>query len=268
MKKLISSILISCLALSSFVGCSNNDDKFVIATNATFYPYEYLGSDNEIVGVDIDIANAIAEEAGKELKIDNVEFISALTAASTGNADIAIAGITVNEERKETLDFSEPYATSVQYIVVKEDSDVKTIEDLAGMKIGVQNGTTSNIIIEEEINGSKDDDGNHITGVLENTGASLQTYKSALLAALDLTTGTVDAVVVDQLPAENIVSENEGLKCFELVYSDGTTTKEEYAIAVKKGDTQTLELVNKVIKQLKEQGKIDEFLLNHLNAQN
>lgn len=262
MKKIIGVLLAGALALTTFASCSSNSNKFVVSTNATFYPYEYLGADNKIVGVDMDIAKEIAKEAGKELKIDNVEFKSALTAVSTGNADVSIAGITIDEERKKTLDFSEPYAVSVQYIVVKEDSNVKTIEDLAGLKIGVQTGTTSHSIIESEIKGDGDK-----KGVLKDTDTKLTTYKSSLLAALELNTNTLDAVVVDELPAKNIVKENKGLKCFELTYKDGSTTKEEYAVAVKKGDTKTLELVNKVIKKLKEEGKIDEFLLNHLNSE-
>lgn len=267
MKRILSVILGSCLALTTFVGCSNNNDKFVISTNASFYPYEYIGKDNQVVGVDIDIAKAIAKETGKELKINDVEFDACLASVSTGNADIALAGITVNQERKQTLDFSDPYATSVQYVIVKQDSNVKTIEDLAGLKIGVQNGTTSQSIIENEIKGTKDQETKkHIKGVLEGTGAKVSTYKSSLLAALDLKTDTVQAVIADSLLAQNIVKENKDLKCFELVYADGSTTKEEYAVAVKKGDTQTLELVNKVIKDLKESGKIDEFLLTHLNG--
>ncbi len=257
MKKIFSAILASCLALTTFVGCSNSNDKFVVSTNAAFYPYEYIGEDNKVVGIDIDIAKAIAEEAGKELKVDDVEFEAALAAVSTGHADAALAGITVNDERKKTLDFSEPYATSIQYIIVKEDSDVKTIEDLAGFKIGVQNGTTSQTILDSE---SKE-------GVLKDTNTKVEPYKTSLLAAMDLKTDTVDAVVADSLLAENIVKENEGLKCLELVYADGSTTKEEYAVAVKKGDKETLELVNKVIKELKDSGKIDELLLKHLNGE-
>lgn len=258
MKKIFTAILASCLALTTFASCSKSDDKFVVSTNATFYPYEYIGKDNKVVGVDIDIAQAIADEAGKTLKVDNVEFNSALTAVSTGNADASLAGITVDEKRKKTLDFSEPYATSVQYIIVKEDSKLKTIEDLADLKIGVQNGTTSQLILEDEIK----------EGVLKGTKTKVEPYKSALLATMDLKTDTIDAVVVDELPAKNIVKENKGTKCFELTFADGSSTKEEYAVAVKKGDKETLELVNKVIKKLKEDGKIDEYLLNHMNGKN
>lgn len=268
LKRVCAAFLASVMALAAFSGCGNKEsDTFTISTNAAFPPFEYIGDDGKVVGVDIDIAQAIADKMGKELKVNDVEFTSALMSVSSGNVDAALAGITVTDERKKEMDFSDTYATSVQYIIVKADDDsVTTIEDLAGKKVGVQNGTTGNLILDDEINGTEDDDGNHVTGVLEGSGAESVPYKSALLASMDLQTGTVDAVIIDKLPAENIVATNSDLKCFELVYADGSNTLEEYAVAVKKGDTETLEIVNEVIAELKESGKIDEYLLNHTGA--
>ena len=275
MKKVLAFILAGAMSLTMLTGCGEKyrsidkikeSGELIMTTNATFPPFEYAGEGGQVEGVDADIAAAIAEKLGVKVKIDNVEFKSALAAVANGQADIGVAGITITEERKAQMDFSEPYATSVQYIIVKDDNDsVKTIEDLAGMKIGVQMSTTGDIIANDEINGYEGDDGKKVKGVLEGTGAEVVAYKSALLAAMDLGS-QVDAVIIDKLPAENIVATNEGLKCFELVYADGSNTEEEYAVAVTKGNEELLKVVNEVIAELQESGKIEEFILKHTGA--
>lgn len=274
MKKALAFILAAAMSLTMLTSCGKyrsideikESGELIMTTNAAFPPFEYAGEGGQVEGVDADIAAAIAEELGVKVKIDNVEFKSALAAISNGQADIAVAGITVTEDRKKSMDFSDTYAKSVQYIIVKDDNDtVKSIEDLAGMKIGVQMSTTGDMILGDEINGYKDENGKDVEGVLEGTGAEVVAYKSALLAAMDIGS-QVDAVVIDKLPAENIVATNDGLKCFEMVYADGSNTEEEYAVAITKGNKELLEVVNKVIAELKESGKIEEFILKHTGA--
>ncbi|MGI5958751.1 MAG: transporter substrate-binding domain-containing protein [Massiliimalia sp.] len=273
-KKILAAVLAASLSMTIMAGCGKSYNTvediqkagvLVMDTNAEFPPFEYV-SGNEPVGVDIDIAQAIADKLGVELKVENVKFDAALTAVSTGKADLAIAGITVTEERQKSMDFSDPYTTSVQYIIVPEDSDVAVLEDLAGKKIGVQTGTTGDLICSDQVNGYKDDDGNEVTGCLQDTGASVVQYNSALEAATDMKNGKVDAVVIDKLPAENIAKVNEGFKCFELTYNDGETTDEQYAVAMAKGNTELVELVNEVLKEMQEDGSLEESILNHTGA--
>lgn len=271
MKKILAAVLTAAVAMTAMTACGGSaqsvdnikkNGKVVMYTNAAFAPFEYREG-SAVVGVDADIAAEIAKDLGVELEIQDVEFTSALAAVATGKASFAAAGITVNEERKETMDFSIPYTTSVQYIITAKDFDVKNIEDLKGKKIGVQTGTTGDYLISDEINGTEEE-GNHITGVLEGSGASVTGYNNAMSAAQDISTGRIDAVVIDKLPAESIVANNDDImKCVELVYADGSNTEEEYAIAVEKGNETLLAAINETIKRLQNEGKIDEFLLNH-----
>lgn len=275
LKKILAGLLAASLSMGVLAGCSGSDYNtvediqkagvLVMDTNAEFPPFEYV-SGNEPVGVDIDIAQAIADKLGVELKVENVKFDAALTAVSTGKADLAIAGITVTEERQKSVDFSDPYTESVQYIIVPEDSDVTVLEDLAGKKIGVQTGTTGDLVCSDQVNGYQDDDGNDVQGCLQDTGASVVQYNSALEAATDMKNGKVDAVVIDKLPAENITSVNEGFKCMELTYNGGETTNEQYAVAVTKGNTELLEVVNEVLKEMQEDGSLEESILHHTGA--
>lgn len=240
--------------------------ELVMYTNAAFPPFEYLSDEtSEPVGVDVDIAQAVADELGVELVVEDVDFDSIVPSIQSGKGDIGAAGMTVTPERLEQVDFSDTYATSVQYIIVPEATEVETVEDLAGMVIGVQQGTTGDMLIADEINGYENDEGEQVTGVLQDSGAEEVQYKSALEAAQDMLNGRVDAVVIDKMPAESIVANNEGLKCLELVYADGSKTDESYGICVAKG-SDLVDVINDVIKQLQDEGKIDEFIVNHSNA--
>lgn len=239
--------------------------KIVMYTNATFPPFEYKDSSgvNGVAGVDADISQEIANDIGVKLEIKDIEFTSALAAVQNGKGAFAAAGISIKPEREKILDFSIPYVTSVQYIITKKDLNVNVLEDLKGKKIGVQTGTTGDYIISDEINGYKDDNDKAVTGVLQNSGATVSGYTSGINAAQDIATGRLDAVVIDKMPAENIVKNNPDLKCIELVYADGTKTAEEYAIAVQKGNTELLDQINKTLKRLIDEGKIDEFIIKH-----
>lgn len=274
MKKFFSLILVLSLCASMVLlsGCVDTSSKssleqikargtLVMYTNAAFVPFEYVNG-NEVVGVDVDIARAIAEEIGVTLDVRNVEFDTIIASIKTGKGDIGAAGITVRPDREEEVDFSTKYIKSKQYIILPEDSDVETIEDLAGMKIGVQEGTTGNFVISDEIDLNNDIEG---TGALEGTGAEVLLYVNAVDASMALKSGKIDAVVIDELPALNIANVNDGLKAIELVFDDGSTTEEEYAICVKKGNEELLEIINKVIEELLEDGSIEEFIIYHTN---
>ena len=272
-RKIISVLLAVTLMLSAFVLTSckeektsdNNNSKKVLTvyTNAEFPPFEYL-ADNKPVGVDMQIAQAIADELGMELQIQNVKFDTILTSISSGKGDLGIAGITVTPERAESVDFSNNYATSTQYILYKDGASITTIEDLAGLKIGVQLGTTGDFIISDEISGvDNEETGEHTKGVLEGTGATVTQYNSAADAAVNMNTGKVDVVVIDRLPAEIVAGQYDNFKTIELVYADGSKTDESYAVAVKKGNKELLDTVNKVIDRLIDDGSIDKWIVDH-----
>ncbi len=274
MKKIIALVLTLVMASALLIGCSNAADKqsveaikekgeLVVYTNAEFPPFEYL-ADGKPVGVDMDIAQAIADELDVTLKIENVKFDTIISSVQSGKAAMGAAGITVTEERKESVDFSVSYTTSTQYVILPADKSFTNINDLKGMNIGVQLGTTGDFIISDEVNGYEGDDGKHVKGVLEGTNASVTTYNNANLAAEALKSGKIQAVVVDKLPAQLIAQNSEEkLQAFELVYEDGSNTAESYAICVAKGNDTLLEVVNKVINKLLEEGKIDDFIVTH-----
>lgn len=273
MKKIIAVVLCLVLALAcvGMTSCGDAADKqsvdaikeagkLTMYTNAEFPPFEYMEG-TEVKGVDVDIAQAIADKLGVKLEIHNVKFDTIIGSIQSGKGSIGAAGITVTDERKESVDFSIEYTTSKQYIIVPVDSTVAKIEDLAGMSIGVQLGTTGDFIITDEINGTEEG-----KGVLQDTGASVTTYNSAADAAIALNSGKIQAVVIDKLPAEIVAGNYENLKAIELVYADGSNTEESYAICVAKGNESLLTVINEVIEELKANGKIDEFIIKHTGA--
>lgn len=275
MKKTFSLILalLMVTALFAFTGCSGKNDqtldgikkagKLVVYTEAGFAPFEFI-SNNKVVGVDIAICEEIAKEIGVELEVKDVAFNTILGAIESGKAAIGAAGITITDERKEQVDFSISYTTSKQYIVVKADSTIASYADLAGKKIGVQLGTSSDFIITDAINGTTDDDGNHVKGDFEGSGATVSTYANPNLAAVNLKDNKLDAVVTDKLPAELIVQNSDGAyKCFELVYPDGSLTDESYGLCVAKSNKELLEVINKVLNKLIAEGKIDQFIVKY-----
>ena len=282
MKKLIAS-MVALVMMFSFAACSDNSSEgsntegeqaqsqsldaikeageIVMFTNAEFPPFEYRDDNNEIAGVDVDIANEIANDIGVELVIEDVNFDSIVTSVQSGKAAFGAAGMTITDERKENVDFSIEYVTSKQYVILPEGTTISTIEDLDGMNIGVQTGTTGDFIIGDAINGTDDAE-----PLIPN--ATSNGYTSAILAAQDLLSGRLDAVVIDRLPAENIATVNAdaGLTTTELLYADGSDTTEEYAICVQKGNTELLEAINATLQRLIDEGKINEFLVNHTAA--
>ncbi len=271
MKKILSLILAVLMLTAVFASCGakkgqtldaiKESGELIVYTEAGFAPFEFVYN-NEVVGVDIAICEEIAKEIGVELVVQDVAFNTILGAIESGKAAIGAAGITITEERAQQVDFSIPYTTSKQYIIVKTDSAIASYADLAGKKIGVQLGTSSDFIITDAINGYEDDNGNHVAGDFEGTGATVSTYANPNLAAVNLEGDKLDAVVTDQLPAELIVNNSNGAyKCFELIYEDGSLTDETYGLCVAKGNTELLEVVNKVLENLIETGKIEDYII-------
>jgi len=225
--------------------------KLIMSTEATFPPYEMIAENGEFVGIDVEVAGAIAKKLGLELVVDNMGFDAALTAAQTGQSDIAMAGITVNPERQEVMDFSDSYATGVQVVIVREDSPIQTIDDLANADmIGCQKATTGYIYCSA----APEDDGygeDHVTAF--DTGA---------LAVMALVNNQIDAVVIDNEPAKSFVAANEGLKILDTEFA-----VEDYAIGVAKGNTGLLNAVNTAMAELKADGTFQQIVDKYITAE-
>lgn len=250
MKKLIALIL-SALLLLSMAACSGGSDgmtiekgKLIMSTNAEFPPYEMTTDDGGFAGIDIEIAQAIAEKLGLELVIDDMDFNAALLAVQQGKSDMVMAGVTVDPDRQKVMDFSNSYATGVQVIIVKEDSNV-TADTLGDFMIGTQKGTTSDIYCSDDFGAE------HVT-----------TYDSSITAVQALINGQVDCVVVDNAPAQELVKANPGLKILETEY-----ITENYAIGFNKGNTELVEAVNKALAELIADGTVQKIIDKYITAE-
>lgn len=215
----------------------------VMATNAEFPPYEFHEG-GEIKGIDVEIARAIAAEMGMDFEIEDIAFDSIIPEVTSGKADFGAAGMTVTEDRKQSVDFSDPYATATQVVIVKDGSEITSVDALAGKTIGVQLGTTGDIYVEDV------------------EGATVERYNKGFEAVQALTQDKIDAVVIDGEPAKVFVSQNEGLKILDEAF-----TTEEYAICVKKGNTELLEGINAAIAKLKETGELQAIVDKYISAE-
>ena len=218
--------------------------KLTMATNATFPPYEMTTDSGDIEGIDVDTAKAIAEKLGLELQVDDMEFDAALLSVQQGKADIAMAGITVTDERKAVMAFSDSYATGIQSIIVPEGSDIASPDDLAGKKIGTQRGTTGYIYCTDDFGED-----------------SVVAYDNGLTAVQALNNGQVDAVVIDNAPAKEYVAANPGLKVLETSYAE-----EDYAIGMNKDNTALVEAVNAALEDLKADGTLQSIVDKYITA--
>ncbi len=286
MKKIISLILVLAMLACTgamFASCSNKD-TIIVQTNAFFAPFEYYDG-TEIKGVDVDIMNMVAEKMGKEVQFNNVEFSAIIDNVKAGEVcDAGAAGITVTDERKEKVDFSTPYYTSVQYVIYKKsDTSIVTRgegenayivwEALAGKKIGTQTDTTGWIYTDGEINATEDNDYGY-AGVLYGTNTVLKNYDTAQIAADSIIANQIDAVIIDELPAQYIVSKNDDLVCLPLYYAGETEAEdapveEQYAICVTKGNTELLNAINEVLATLMVKGEdgkteIEKMVMKHM----
>lgn len=249
MKKLLAALLCMTMAIS-MTACggdkSADSDKIYVGTEAGFAPYEYMSGD-EVVGVDMDIAKAIADALGKELVIKNMDFDGALNAVQQGQVDFVAAGVSVDEERQKVMDFSHNYVDSSDVVVVNASADtVKTNEDIADKVVGVQQGNIADIWVSANC-----------------PDAEVKRYTKFVQAAEDLKNQKIDAIVMDLYPAQELVEANPELKILD---EENPLFVDQYAIAVKKGNQELLDEINKVIDQLIADGKIEEFTANHANA--
>ena len=250
-KKLLSLVLVAAMALS-VAACGAKDDAatetegkevLVMATNAEFPPYEYYEG-QEIVGIDAEIAAAVAEKLGCELNIEDMAFDSIIAAVSSGKADFGLAGMTVTEKRLESVNFSDTYAHATQVVIVPEGSAITGVADLDGKKIGVQLGTTGDLYAGEIAD------------------ATIERYNKGFEAVQALSQGKIDAVIIDNEPAKVFVAENEGL-----VLLDEAFTEEDYAMAIAKENTELLEKVNTALAELKEDGTLQAIVDKYISAE-
>ena len=232
-----------CVLLVIFIlciGCTKRDERLVMVTEAAFAPYEYY-SNGGIVGVDVEIASEIAKEMGKELVVKDVAFDSIIHEVKSGKADIGVAGISYTEERAKQVDFSVNYTSSRQVVIVRNDSFINSIDDIKNKKIAVQLGSVADMYVSDVYNSK-----------------NIVRQKKYLAAIQDLKDKKVDCVVMDELPARQILKQNTGIKILDEVLAE-----DNYGIIVDKGNTQLLNVINKVIERLKQEGKIDDYVLNH-----
>ena len=240
MRKLFKLFIIFGVSFLLF-GCNKNDDKLVMVTEAGFAPYEYRDSSG-IVGVDVDIAHEIASAMGKKLEIKDVAFDSLINELNSGKADFAAAGMSISEERKKEVDFSIEYVSSKQVIVVRKDyNKIKSASDLDGKTISVQLGSVADSYVNNNYKNSK-----------------IVRQKKFLSAAEDVKAKKADCIVMDELPAKELVKNNSELTILSIeLFTD------KYAIAVKKGNTELLNKINEVLEKLIEEGEVEEFIINH-----
>ena len=219
--------------------------KLTMSTNAAFPPYEMTADDGSFEGIDIEVAAAIADKLGLELQIDDMDFDAALLATQSGKSDMVMAGVTVTDERQKVMDFSDTYAEGIQSVIVPEDSDIASVDDLAGKTIGTQRGTTGYIYCTDDFGED-----------------SVVAYDDGLTAVQALNNGQVDAVVIDNAPAKEFVAANTGLKILDTAYA-----QEDYAIGVAKGNTELLNAINGALEELQADGTLQSIVDKYIKAE-
>lgn len=266
MKKTMALLMAVMMSVSLLAGCGSNggdassvsdngtssmtvsEGKLIMATNAYFPPYEYYEG-NEIVGVDVEIAQAIADKLDLELQIEDMEFDSVITSVQTGKVDMGLAGLTVTPDREKSVAFSQSYATGIQSVIVREDSDIKSLDDLNGKKIGVQLATTGDIYAS-----SSPEDG----GFGEE---NVEKYNKGNDAVMALTQGKVDAVIIDNEPAKSYVASTSGLTILDTEYA-----VEDYAICMNKNNTALQQAVKQALTELNDDGTLQKILDKYITA--
>lgn len=258
MKKVIALCLAVLMLTAMFAGCSgktgSNVDtiekgKLIMSTNAAFPPYEMTDDSGNYVGIDVEIAQAIADKLGLELVIDNMGFTAALEAAQNGKSDMVMAGVTVTDDRLLVMDFSNSYATGIQVVIVPEGSDITSPDDLEGKTIGTQMGTTGYI---------------YASDTPENGGygeENVIAYDNGITAVQALLNGQVDAVIIDNAPAQAFVESNPGLKILDTEW-----LTENYAIGFAKGNTKLVEAVNAALEALTADGTVQKIVDKYIPA--
>ena len=242
MKKIMSMLLV----LSMLLMGAAMAETLTMATNAAFPPYEYYDDETgEVTGIDVEIAQAICDKLGYELEVVDADFDSLVPGVQSGKYDFSMAGMTVTEDRLQSVNFSDTYATGVQVVIVPEDSDIASIDDMQGKMIGVQRGTTGDSYCSDDFGED-----------------NVIKYDNGLTAVQALNNGQVDAVVIDNAPAQEFVEANPGLKILDTEYAN-----EEYAIGVAKGNTQLLDAINGALAELTEDGTIQAIVDKYITAE-
>ncbi len=244
--KLLTMTLAMAMTACTLTACGGGSkgDTITFGTNAEFPPFEYVTSSGvigEFDGIDMAIAKQIAEDNGQTAAIENMEFDSLLVALQNGQIDAVIAGMTATDERRETVDFSTPYYTATQVMIVKEDSDIAKAADMADKKICVVQGYTGEVCVQD-------------------MGYPYEAFKKGTEAVMELTNGKCDVVVIDSATAQKYVGDNEGLK---IVEDPSAFESEEYAIAVQKGNTELLDKINKSIEKMLADGTVNELAVKY-----
>ena len=275
MKKFLSialALVTVVMALAAFTSCSKDENTLVMATNAAFPPYEFKEGD-KFAGIDVEIAEAIAEKLGMKLEIADVEFGTIIGGVQSGKYDFGMAGMTVTPKRQKSVDFSTTYATGIQVIIVKDGSAIETLDSIfefddngdpvalknTDMKVGVQQDTTGDIYCSDDITNwgfnDVEEDGTVKTDRVVR-------YKTGADAVAALKAGKVDCVIIDNEPAKSFVKANEGIHILE---GDNEYVIEDYAICVSKENKDLLEKINKALDELKKDGTIDKIVAKYIN---
>lgn len=255
LSKVLAVVLAAMFVIACFAGCSAKEDNskktITLATSADFPPYESIGDNGEYVGIDIEFAQAIADKLGYELKVENMDFDSVITSVGTGKAQMGMAGLTVTEERLKSVDFSSPYANGIQAVIVKEGSPIKSVDDLyaegATYKIGAQISTTGDIYFSADIADGK-------------TTCTIEEYATGAEAISSLSTGKIDAVIIDNEPAKSFVAANKGLTILDSQFAN-----EDYAVALPKNGELNDEIC-KAIDELIADGSVQKIIDKYISA--
>ena len=249
MKKLVSVILAVALLIMCSVCFAEGETVLRAGTNPEFAPFEYVGDSGEIEGIDIDIINEIAKDLGVTITMEPMDFDALVPSLVSGKLDITIAGMTITDERKQSVLFSDPYFNATQVVILPENSEIATQDDLKGKRIGVQMGTTGDLMVSEESFGA----------------GEVSRYNKGMDAALDLVNGRLDAVVIDTLPAKQFVASLTGLVVREDILVD--VEVESYGIAVQLGQEKLIAKINASLARMMEDGTYDAILVKYVDAE-
>ena len=246
MKKFVSVILAAALLLMCSVCFAEGETVLRAGTNPEFAPFEYVGDSGEVEGIDVDIINEIAKDLGVTITMEPMDFDALVPSLVSGKLDIAIAGMTITDERKQSVLFSDPYFNATQVVILPENSEIATQDDLKGKRIGVQMGTTGDLMVSEESFGA----------------GEVSRYNKGMDAALDLVNGRLDAVVIDTLPAKQFVASLTGLVVREDILVD--VEVESYGIAVQLGQEELIAKINASLARMMEDGTYDAILVKYV----
>lgn len=251
MRKFLTVALAGVLAASMlFTGCGKKEtadggeipDTIVVGTNAEFPPFEYVNDDGDVDGFDMAVMKEVGEKIGSKVEIKNMEFKSLIGSMESGNLDVIAAGMTVTKERERQVDFTDSYYTAKQYVIQKQGGSIKSSDDLEGLTIAVQEGTTGDLLATDDIKDS-----------------NVKRFKKGVDAVMDLKKGGSDVVIIDANPAQEFVKANKGLEVVKDLFDD-----EEYAFAVQKGNTKLKDAINDALKEMKDDGTFDKLVKEYI----